>query len=102
MFNKIAKLSLFFALCLIIYTSFAYAQDQADTGMGTLVKPLIGTIIFGVVGLVFLVIGYLVFNLVTPYNINKEIAENKNVSAGIVVAGVLIALALIITRAISL
>ena len=102
MSNKIAKTGLCLALCLIIYASFAYAQDETDAGIGALVNPLIGTIIFGIVGLVFLVVGYLVLNLITPYNINQEIAENKNIAAGIVVAGMLIALALIIMQAISL
>lgn len=91
---------------LYVLSSIAYAQEvvvtSTESSIGVLVKPLIGTIIFGIVGLVLLLIGYLIFNLATPYNINQEIAENKNVAAGIVVAGMLVALALIVMRAMSL
>jgi len=108
MAKNIAKFGFCLALCMIIYASFTFAQEVTvpettqDAGLGVLVKPLIGTVIFGIVGLILLIIGYVVFNLMTPYNINQEIAENKNIAAGIVVAGMLVALALIIMRAISL
>ncbi len=108
MSKKIVKFGFCFALCLIVFASLTQAQEldtAADemTGEGifSLWKPLVGSIIFSIVGLVILVIGYKIFDLATPYNLNKEIAENKNTAAGIAVAGILIALGLIVAAAIS-
>jgi len=110
---KIAKFGFYFALCLIVFASLTQAQElepPADEVAGgevteesifSLWKPLVGSIIFSIVGLIVLVVGYKIFDLATPYNLNKEIAENKNTAAGIAVAGILIALGLIVAAAIS-
>ena len=110
MSNRMVKFAFFVALCLIVFASLTQAQapesaavEDADSGegIGALVKPLIGSIVFSIVGLIILVVGYLVFDLVTPYNLNKEIAEDNNTAAGVAVAGILIALGLIVAAAIS-
>jgi hypothetical protein len=61
---------------------------------------IIESLVFSVVGLVILIVGYKIFDIVTPYNLNKEIAENKNTAAGVAVAGILIALGIIVAAAI--
>jgi uncharacterized membrane protein YjfL (UPF0719 family) len=48
-------------------------------------------------GIVVLLLGRVVWNLITKYNSNDEIGNKDNVSAGIAEFGFLIALALIIT-----
>lgn len=52
--------------------------------------------IYFVFGVIILLIGRVVWNLLTKYNVNNEIGETDNVSAGIAEFGFLIALALII------
>ena len=52
--------------------------------------------IYFVFGLVMLLVGRLVWNLITKYNANKEIGTEDNVSAGIAEFGFLIAISIII------
>ena len=77
------------------------AQTGGESLFDAIFKPLFKTIVFGGVGLVFLLIGYRVIALATPFDQNKEIAEDDNPAARIVVAGVMIALAIILHAAIS-
>ena len=62
---------------------------------------IIESIVFSIVGLVVLAVGYKIFDAITPYDLNREISEGKNTAAGIAVAGMLIALGLIVASAIS-
>ncbi len=56
---------------------------------------------FGLVGIVLLVAGFKIFELVTPrVDLEKELAE-KNVAVGIVVGALLIGIAMIASRAIA-
>jgi putative membrane protein len=59
-------------------------------------RALIDASIFGVVGIVLLILGYYVWELVTPYNVRKELQENKNVAVAIVVAAFIIGMAIVV------
>lgn len=59
-------------------------------------RLLIDAAIFGVVGIVLLIIGYYVWELVTPYNVRKELQENKNVAVAIVVAAFILGMAIVV------
>jgi putative membrane protein len=59
-------------------------------------RLLIDASIFGVVGIVLLIIGYYVWELVTPYNVRKELQENKNVAVAIVVAAFILGMAIVV------
>ena len=65
-----------------------------------LVGLVIESLVFSVVGLVILLVGYKIFDMVTPYHLNHEIANDNNTAAGIAIAGLLIALGLIVASAI--
>jgi putative membrane protein len=56
---------------------------------------------FGLLGIFLLVIGFKIFEAVTPrVDLEKELAE-KNIAVGIVVGALLLGIALIISRAIA-
>jgi putative membrane protein len=56
---------------------------------------------FGLLGIFLLVIGFKIFEAVTPrVDLEKELAE-KNIAVGIVVGALLIGIALIVSRAIA-
>ena len=83
----------------------ASAQDGAAAANGPMIdfKVLGGFIIegvvFSIVGLIVLMVGYKVFDMATPYDLNRQIAEENNTAAGIAVAGVLISLGIIVAAA---
>ncbi len=110
----IAKRIVSITLCLVmvslcafaIFTTTVMAQDDGGAAeeppllnfKGLLVLIIEG-IIFSIVGLVVLMVGYKVFDMATPYDLNRQIAEENNVAAGIAVAGVLVSLGIIVAAA---
>lgn len=96
------------AVAIVAFTLFSHnaiAQSDAASGEVPMVdfKVLGGFIIegivFSIVGLIVLMIGYKVFDMATPYDLNRQIAEENNTAAGIAVAGVLVSLGIIVAAA---
>ena len=65
-------------------------------------RLLVDTSLFGIAGIVLLIIGYYLWELVTPYNVRKELHENKNVAVAIVVAAFIIGMAIVVGAALIL
>lgn len=92
-------------VALVMFTHNANAQTDAAAADAPMVdfKVLGGFIVegvvFSIVGLVVLMIGYKVFDVATPYDLNRQIAEENNVAAGVAVAGVLVSLGIIVAAA---
>ena len=101
-------------LCLVmvslcVFAIFATTVIAQDNGAAVEEPPLVNFkviagfiiegIIFSIVGLIVLMVGYKVFDMATPYDLNKQIAEENNVAAGIAVAGVLVSLGIIVAAA---
>jgi uncharacterized membrane protein YjfL (UPF0719 family) len=63
-------------------------------------KGIINALIFSVIGVVVLIIGYFVIEKLTPENTWKEIVQNKNTALAIVFAAFIIGISLIISAAI--
>ncbi|MDK2800973.1 MAG: putative rane protein [Clostridiales bacterium] len=68
--------------------------------MDLLANEYIATVIYALLSLALMLIGYKFFDLITPYNFAEEIKE-KNPAIGAVIAGIFIATAIIIKAAIS-
>ena len=90
----------------VLFSQNAIAQSDAaapgDTPMvdfKVLGGFIIEGVVFSIVGLIILMVGYKVFDLATPYDLNHQIAEENNTAAGIAVAGVLISLGIIVAAA---
>ena len=96
------------AVAIVAFTLFSHnaiAQSDAASGEVPMIdfKVLGGFIIegivFSIVGLIVLMVGYKVFDMATPYDLNRQIAEENNTAAGIAVAGVLVSLGIIVAAA---
>jgi len=62
---------------------------------------LLGSFFYALVGLFVFVLAYIIFDKITPkLTITKILIEDKNMALGIVLAGVFIGLAMIISSAI--
>ena len=59
-----------------------------------------GTILYAVIGVVVLWLSFIVIDKITPYDLWKEIVEEKNLALGVMVGSMFIALGLIIAAAI--
>ena len=66
------------------------------------VGALLATAIFGLVGIALMLVGFKVFDWMTPrIDLEKELGENRNVAVAIVIASVMIGIAIVIAAAMS-
>lgn len=63
-------------------------------------RSVLDVSLFGVLGMVLLVFGYYIWELITPYNNRQELQENKNLAVAIVVAAFVLGMAIVIAAAI--
>ncbi len=97
------------AAAIVAFTLFSHSalaqSDTAASGDAPMIDFkvmggfIIEGIVFSIVGLIVLMVGYKVFDMATPYDLNRQIAEENNTAAGIAVAGVLISLGIIVAAA---
>ena len=69
--------------------------------MGKVVGGVVDSLVYTVLGILILVISYKVFGAVVPFDLNKELAEDDNTAVGVFMAGIFIAVGLVISAAIS-
>ncbi len=55
---------------------------------------------FGLLGIVIMAIGYFIFDKIIPLDFNKELEKN-NIAVAIVIAGLLIGIAIIVSRVVA-
>lgn len=65
-------------------------------------KPaaLVGSLVYSLLGVVFVVLAFIVIDKLTPYNLWKELIENKNQALATVLAAMTLAIAIIVAAAI--
>lgn len=81
----------------VIASPVVAAAGEVTESLGT---GLLGSILYFAVGIVFFMIGYVVVNVFNKqYNLNEEIGKG-NTAAGIMVFGIFVGIALIISGAI--
>jgi len=62
---------------------------------------ILASLVFSVLGLAVFAIAFWLMQKMAPFSIRKEIEEDQNVALGVIIAGVMIAIAIIIAAAIS-
>lgn len=67
--------------------------------MESLFDQILSSVVFGLLGIVIMVIGYKVIDFILPADLNKEL-EKGNVAAGIVIAGIFVTVGIIVSTAI--
>jgi putative membrane protein len=55
--------------------------------------------VFGLAGIIMAIIGYKLFDKMTPGNLHQEIFENKNIAAAVLAGSVIIGVSLILAAA---
>ena len=64
-------------------------------------ETLVSAAAFAALGIAVFALAFWIMTKLSPFSFHKEIEEDQNVALGVIVAGVLIGLALIISAAIS-
>lgn len=76
----------------------ALAQDIEDTGLNT--WSVLSTVVYGLVGILLFVLGYLMFDRLIRLDLRRELVEDQNTALGIMLAGLFISIAIIVASAI--
>ena len=64
------------------------------------IGPIIGTIVYSMIGVAMFIIAFKIIDVITPYSIHKEISDKQNVALGVIIGSIMIALSIIIAAAI--
>ena len=62
---------------------------------------ILASIVYSIIGIVVFLVAYAILEKLTPFSIRKEVEEDQNTALGIVIGSCFIALAIIISAAIS-
>jgi putative membrane protein len=68
--------------------------------LASLTANFVGALVFAMLGVVLFLLAFMVFDKFTPGSVWKELLEDQNVALGNLMAGIAIALAIIIAAAI--
>src|SRR5262245_55727498 len=61
---------------------------------------VVASIVYGLLGLILLLIGYYVYELVTPWSVKDELITHRNPAVAMVVAAFIVGMAVVIAAAI--
>lgn len=62
-------------------------------------NPIVSSIVYFVIGMLFCALGYKIFDIITPFDLNEEI-DDHNIAAGLTVAGIFIGVAIVVSAVI--
>jgi uncharacterized membrane protein YjfL (UPF0719 family) len=82
---------------------FAHVLAQAGAGpwhAETFGEAVVATLVFGLIGIALAIIGFKIFDWVTPGHLEKEITEKQNIAAAIIAGAVVIGICIIVARAV--
>jgi uncharacterized membrane protein YjfL (UPF0719 family) len=80
---------------------FVFAQqpsiytDPAAFGMA-----VVSTLVFGVIGIALAILGFKLFDMLTPGKLEEEIVQKQNIAAAILGAAIILGICLIVSRAV--
>lgn len=60
----------------------------------------IATIFYAAVGIVMMGVAFKLYDMITPFDLNKELEEDKNIAVGIVIASVILGISIIVASSI--
>ncbi|MCX7606083.1 MAG: DUF350 domain-containing protein [Bacteroidia bacterium] len=61
-------------------------------------EEIVATFLYGLIGIFLMLLGYKLFDWMTPFSLSKQLLEEENIAVAIVVAAILIGIALIVMR----
>ena len=92
-------LALFLAV-ILMPQSIALAQGPDGTEDLT-IWGVLSTVVYGLIGIVLCILGYLAFDRLARLDLRRELVEDQNVALGIMLAGVFVGIAIVVAAAIT-
>jgi uncharacterized membrane protein YjfL (UPF0719 family) len=88
-------------LLMVVMTAPLFAAGPSGVAAKMNWMELATTFLYGLMGIVLSMVGYKVYDLMVPFDIHKEIAEDQNTSLGIVLAAIILGVSIIVAAAIA-
>ena len=73
---------------------------EMDINWVVVIKTLIESIVYSLIGIVMFALSFVIIKLVTPFSLRKEIEEDQNTALAIMIGSVILGLAIVIAAAI--
>jgi hypothetical protein len=86
-------------LVLLSTASSAFAQSAGGAGVwhpDSFGMAIVSTLVFGGIGILMAILGFKLFDAVTPFNLEKEICEKQNTAVAILCAGMVVGICIVI------
>ena len=77
-----------------------FAQQPMHWVPETFEMSVASTLVFGVIGIVLAIVGFKLFDLLTPGKLDVEILEKQNIAAAILGASIIIGICIVVAAAI--
>jgi putative membrane protein len=75
------------------------AAPLAELQMSHFFANVLSALVFGIVGIFLMILGYKAFDWITPrLDVEKELSENHNIAVAIVIAAVIIGVSILIAH----
>jgi len=68
---------------------------------GQIMFGIVDTVVYSLIGLIMMGVGFFLITLLSPFSIKKEIEDDQNTSLGIIIGAVIIGISIIIASVIS-
>jgi uncharacterized membrane protein YjfL (UPF0719 family) len=85
---------------LIAASFLPLAQTPEVWHPSTFGEAVVSALVFGFIGIALAVIGFKIFDWVTPGDLQKEILEKQNIAAAVIAGAVVIGICIVVARAI--
>ena len=87
-------------LAVLLLTATAQAQDVADAvgaeSTDLNLAVFLSTLLYGGIGILMCVLGYVAFDKVAGLNLRHELVEDQNVAVGVMLAGAFVGIGIVI------
>ena len=92
--NKLICSRFVFVITLVFSNvSLVHAADAASVGFG---KGIMLSVVYGLISIILLMIGYKIFEWITPFSVSDALSKDQNLGVGISVGAIFIAIAIIL------
>jgi putative membrane protein len=90
----------FAALLMAHNPVWAQEATAAARSRPSLVEGIVGTLIFGAIGIVLAIVGFKLFDVVVRHNIEQEIFEKNNMAAALLAGAIVLGVSIIVAATI--
>lgn len=90
-----------FGIASIVVANAQSVAPAAPWHSSTFLEAMGSTLVFGLIGIALAILGFKLFDFLTPFDLEKEICQEKNVAVGIFGGSIVLGVCYIVATAIS-